>query len=132
MLTKPNPLPNPTQLGFNSWFRYIQRFIYRAHTVRRRRVDFKLCLHNNVWVAAAQELVAAIYGEDDRLLSLDLSSLGDGSQLPGRAAITNSGQGSTLAHRDSTHTDKTSMCGPKLRHICGTTVCINLITRYSS
>jgi hypothetical protein len=49
-------------------------------------VNFKLCLHNNVRVAAAQALVAAITGEANRLLSLDLSSLGDGSQLPGRAA----------------------------------------------
>jgi hypothetical protein len=55
-----------------------QRFIYRAHTVRRRRVDFKLCLRTNVWVTTGQTLVAAITGEADRLLSLDLSSLGDG------------------------------------------------------
>jgi hypothetical protein len=47
---------------------------------------------------------AAITGEANRLLSLDLSSLGDGSQLPGRAAIINSGQGSTLAHIQTPHT----------------------------
>jgi hypothetical protein len=47
-------------------------------------VDFKLCLCNNVWVAAGQALVAAITGEANRLLSLDLSSLEDGSQLPAR------------------------------------------------
>jgi hypothetical protein len=82
------------------------RFISRAHTVRRRRVDFKLCLRTNVWFAAAQVLVEAITGEANRLLSLDLSvsSLGDGSQLPGRASITNSGQGSTLAHKQTPHT----------------------------
>jgi hypothetical protein len=82
-----------------------QRFISRAHTVRRRRVDFTLCLRTNVWVAAAQVLVEAITSEAYRLLSLDLSSLGDGSQLPGRAAITNSGQGSTIRTKtDITHT----------------------------
>jgi hypothetical protein len=68
-----------------------------------RRVDFKLCLRTNVWIAAGQVLVAAITGEASRLLSLDLSSLGDGSQLPGRAAITKSGQGSTLAHTETAH-----------------------------
>jgi hypothetical protein len=51
------------------------RFISRAHTVRRRRVDFKLCLRTNVWVAAGQALAAAITGEANRLLSVDLSSL---------------------------------------------------------
>jgi hypothetical protein len=71
------------------------------------------------WVAAGQALVAAITGEANRL-SLDLSSLGDGSQLPGRAAITNSAQDSTLAHTDTAHTDKSSMCGLRLRHICRT------------
>jgi hypothetical protein len=83
-----------------------QRFISRAHTVRRRRVDSKLCLRTNVWVATGQALVAAITGEADRLISLDLSSLGDGSQLPGRAAITNYGQGSTLAHIKTPHTHR--------------------------
>jgi hypothetical protein len=48
-------------------------------------VDFKLCLCTNVWVAAGQAWVAAITGEANRLLSLDLSSLEDGSHLPGRA-----------------------------------------------
>jgi hypothetical protein len=50
------------------------------------RVDFKLCLCTYVWVAAGQALVAAITGEANtgRLLSLDLSSLKDDSQLPGR------------------------------------------------
>jgi hypothetical protein len=43
-------------------------------------VDFKLRTY--VWVAAGQALVAAITGEANRLLSLDLSSLEDGSQLP--------------------------------------------------
>jgi hypothetical protein len=38
-----------------------------------------------VWVAAVQALVAAITGELIRLLSLDLSSLEDDSQLLGRA-----------------------------------------------
>jgi hypothetical protein len=77
-----------------------------AHTVRLHRVDFKLCLRTNVWVSAAQALVAAITGEANRLLSLDLSSLGDGSQFPRRAAITNSGQGSTIRTKtDITHTD---------------------------
>jgi hypothetical protein len=80
-------------------------FMFRAHTVHRRRVDFKQCLRTNIWVvAAAQVLVEAITGEANRLLTLDLSSLGDGSQLPGRAAITNSGQGSTLAHKQTLHT----------------------------
>jgi hypothetical protein len=36
-------------------------------------------------VAAGQALVAAITGEANRLLSLDLPSLEDGSQLAGRA-----------------------------------------------
>jgi hypothetical protein len=72
----------------------------RTHT---HKLAFKLCLRSNVWVAAAQALVAAITDEANRLLSLDLSSLGDGSQLPGRAAITISVQGSTLAHRHHTH-----------------------------
>jgi hypothetical protein len=40
-------------------------------------VDFKLCLRTNVWVPACQALVAAITGEANRLLSLDLSSLED-------------------------------------------------------
>jgi hypothetical protein len=48
-------------------------------------VDLKLCLRTNVWVAAGQALVAAITSEANRLLSLDLSSLEDDSQLPGRA-----------------------------------------------
>jgi hypothetical protein len=53
------------------------------YTVRRRGVDLQnLCLRTNVWIAAAQALVAAITGEANRLLSLDLSSLGDGSQFP--------------------------------------------------
>jgi hypothetical protein len=92
------------------------------YTVRRRGVDLQnLCLRTNVWVAATQALVAAITGEANRLLSLDLSSLGDRSQLPGRAAITNSGQGSTIRTKtDITHTDKSSMCGLRLRHICRT------------
>jgi hypothetical protein len=72
-------------------------------------VDFKLCLRTNLWVAAAQALIMAITGEANRLLNLDLSSL-DGSQLPGRAAITNSGQGSTLTHTDSTHTLTRVLC----------------------
>jgi hypothetical protein len=55
-------------------------------------MDFKLSLHTNVWVAAGQALVAALTGEADRLLSLDLSSLRDDSQLLGMAAMTNSGQ----------------------------------------
>jgi hypothetical protein len=42
-------------------------------------------MRTNVWFAAGQALVAAITGEANRLLSLDLSSLVDGSQLPGRA-----------------------------------------------
>jgi hypothetical protein len=88
------------------------------YTVRRRRVDIKLCLRTNVWVAAGQALVAAITGEDGRLLSLDLSSLED--DLSGRAAITNYGQGSTLARTQTEHTDKSSMCGLRLRHICRT------------
>jgi hypothetical protein len=86
-------------------------------------VDFKLCLRTNVWVAAAQALVAAITGEANRLLSLDLSSLGDGSQLPVRTAIINSGQGSTIRTKTDTthtHTDKSPMCGLRLRHICRT------------
>jgi hypothetical protein len=83
-----------------------------------------LCLRTNVWVAAAQALVAAITGEANRLLSLDLSSLGDGSQLPG----TNSGQGSTIRTKtDITHTDKSSMCGLRLCHICGTTAMTNSV-----
>jgi hypothetical protein len=40
-----------------------------------------VCLRTNVWFAAGQALVAARTGEADRLLSLDLSSLGDGIQL---------------------------------------------------
>jgi hypothetical protein len=52
---------------------------------------------------AAQALVAAITGEANRRLSLDLSILGYGSQLPGRTAITNFGQGSTI------HTKKTKI-----------------------
>jgi hypothetical protein len=67
---------------------------------------FKLCLCTNVWVAAGQALVAAITGEANRILSLDLSNLRDSSQLAGRTAIINSGQGtegSTLAHRHHTH-----------------------------
>jgi hypothetical protein len=67
-------------------------------------VDFKLCLCTNVWVAAAQVLVEEITGEANRLLSLQLSGLDDGSQLPGRAAITNSGQSSTLAQKQTPHT----------------------------
>jgi hypothetical protein len=66
-------------------------------------VNFKLCLRTIVWVAAGQVLVAALTGENDRLLSLDLYILGDGSQVPGRAAITNYGQGSALTHRHYTH-----------------------------
>jgi hypothetical protein len=53
-----------------------------------------------------------ITGEANRLLSLDLSSLGDGSQLPGRASITNSGQGST---------NRSSFCPAHLRFIL--TIC---------
>jgi hypothetical protein len=84
-------------------------------------VDFKLCLRTNVWVAAAQALVAVITGEANRLLSLDLSSLGDGSQLPGRAAITNSGQGSTLARTQIVHTLTRVPCDElRIRHICST------------
>jgi hypothetical protein len=79
-------------------------------------MDFKLCLRTNVWVAAGQALLAAITGEADRLLSLDLSSLRDGSYAPGRDAITNSGQGSTLAQKPPPHTDKSSTCGLRLRH----------------
>jgi hypothetical protein len=63
-----------------------QRFISRAHAVSRRRVDFKLCLRTNAWVAAAQVLVEALTSEANRLLSLDLPSLEDGRQLPGWAA----------------------------------------------
>jgi hypothetical protein len=46
-------------------------------------VNFKLCLRTNVWVAVAQALVAApaITVEADRLLSLDLSNLGDGTTV---------------------------------------------------
>jgi hypothetical protein len=51
--------------------------------------DFKLCLHTNVWVAGGQALVVAITGEADRLLSHDLSSLRDVSQLPRRVTIYN-------------------------------------------
>jgi hypothetical protein len=76
----------------------------------------------------AQALVAAITGEANILLSLDLFSLRDGSQLPGRAAILNSGQGSTIRTKtDITHTDKSSMCGLRLRHICGTTAMTNSV-----
>jgi hypothetical protein len=82
---------------------------------------FKLCLRTNVWVAADQALVAAITGEANRLLSLDLFMLEDGSQFPGRAAITNYGRGRTIRTKtDITHTDKSSMCGLRLRHICRT------------
>jgi hypothetical protein len=49
----------------------------------------------NEWVATAQVLAEAITSKANRLLSLDLSSLRDRSQLPGRAAITNPGQVST-------------------------------------
>jgi hypothetical protein len=49
-------------------------------------------------------LVAAITGEANKLLSVDLSSLGDDSQLPRRAAIINYGQGST--HTTSTQQDE--------------------------
>jgi hypothetical protein len=49
-------------------------------------VDFELCQRTNVWVAAAQVLVEAITNDANRLLNLDLPSLGDGSQLPGWAA----------------------------------------------
>jgi hypothetical protein len=66
-------------------------------------VDFRLCLLTNIQVAAGQALVAAITGEANRLLSLDLFSLRDGSQLLGRAAIINYGQGSTLARSHHTH-----------------------------
>jgi hypothetical protein len=59
---------------------------------------------------AAQALVAAITGDADILLSLDLSSLGDGSQLPGRAAIINYGQGSTLVHKQIPHTLTRVIC----------------------
>jgi hypothetical protein len=97
-----------------------QIFISRPHTVRRRRVDCKLCLHTDVWVAAGKALVAAITGETNRLISLDLSSLGDGSQLRGRTAVINYGQGSTLAHTDTTHTVKTSICRLRLSNICRT------------
>jgi hypothetical protein len=69
----------------------ISEIFFRAHTVRRRRMDFKLCLRTNVWVVAGQALVAAITGEVNRLLSLDLFSLVDGSQLPRRAAMTKFG-----------------------------------------
>jgi hypothetical protein len=61
-------------------------------------------VRTNVWVVAGQALVAAITDEADRLLSLDLSSLRDGSQLPGKAVMTNSGQGSTLTHTQTPHT----------------------------
>jgi hypothetical protein len=81
---------------FNSWSRHIQRFIYRAHTVRRRREDFKLCMRTNVWVVAGQELVAAITDEADRLLSLDL--------LPEGATVINYGQGSAFAHTQTPYT----------------------------
>jgi hypothetical protein len=77
---------------------------FSSPSVRRRRVDFKLCLRTNVWAAAGQALVAAITGEADRLLNLELSSLADGSQLPGRAAITNSIEDSALAHRKTART----------------------------
>jgi hypothetical protein len=59
----------------------------------------------HVWVTAGQALVVAITGEVDRLLSLDLFTLRDGNQVPERAAITNTGQGSTLTHKQ-THTHK--------------------------
>jgi hypothetical protein len=80
-----------------------------------------MCLRINVWVAAGQALVATITGKANILLSLDLSILGDGSQLQKRAAIINSGQGSTLSHTDThMHSDKSSVCGLRLRHTCGT------------
>jgi hypothetical protein len=62
------------------------------------------CVCVPVWVADSQALVAAITGEVNILLSLDLSSLGDGSQLPGRAAITNYGQGNTISTKHTSHT----------------------------
>jgi hypothetical protein len=79
----------------------IQIFISRAHTVRRRRLDFKLCFRNKiVCVAAGQALVAAITGEADRLLSL-----GDGSLLPGRADNKFwTRQYNSQKNRDTTHT----------------------------
>jgi hypothetical protein len=84
-------------------------------SVRRRRVDFKLCLRMSGSGIGNGEAIT--------LLSLDLSSLGDGSQLTGRAAITNSGQGSAIRTKtDITHTDKSSMCGLRLRHMQDSTV----------
>jgi hypothetical protein len=85
-------------------------------------VDFKLCLRTNVWVAAAQALVAAISDEANILLSLDLSSRKDGSQLPGKAALTNYGQGSTLAHTQTAHTLTRVPCAKITPHMQDSTV----------
>jgi hypothetical protein len=61
-------------------------------------------------------------GEANRLLSLDLSSLGDGSQLPGRAAVNNFWTRQyTHTHRQRTHRQEILVWAKiRLRHICRT------------
>jgi hypothetical protein len=103
--------------GFESRPRHIRDLFIEPIQSVGAEWTLKLCLHTNVLVAA-QALVAAITGEENRLFSLDLE---DDSQLPGKAAITNTGQGSTLAHTQTAHTPtKSSMCGLRLCHICRT------------
>jgi hypothetical protein len=88
------------------------------------RVDFKLCLCTNVFVVAGHALVAAIT-EADRLLTLDLSSLGDGSQLPGRATIANSGLALTQTPHTHTLTRVPCICELRFCHICKTMAMIS-------
>jgi hypothetical protein len=78
--------------GFNSRSRHIRDLLLEPIQSVGAEWTLKLCLRTNIWIYAGQALVAAITVEAKRLLSLDLSSLRDGSQLPGRAAITNYGQ----------------------------------------